>query len=89
MPIIEAMASGCPVITSNVTSCPEVAGDAAILVDPRSTDAIAEAMHRIIKDQRLRQQLREKGLKRAAQFTWRRSAEKHLKVFEKALRKKV
>ncbi len=89
MPIIEAMACGCPVITSNVTGCAEIAGDAAILVDPRSTEAITNAMESIVKDRLLRRQLREKGLKRAAQFTWRKSAEKHLKVFENALRGKV
>ncbi len=86
MPILEAMACGCPVITSNVTACPEVAGDAALLVNPRSVVEIAEAMRRLIEDEHLRQELREKGLVRAQQFTWRRSAERHLEVFEKVLR---
>ena len=89
MPIIEAMSSGCPVITSDVSACPEVAGDAALLVNPRSTDAIAKAMCRLIDDQHLRQQLRKKGLKRSAQFTWHKSAEKHLEVFKIVLRKNV
>ena len=89
MPIIEAMSSGCPVITSDVSACPEVAGDAALLVNPRSTDAIAKAMCRLIDDQQLRQQLRKKGLKRSARFTWHKSAEKHLEVFKIVLRKKV
>ncbi len=85
MPILEAMACGCPVITSNVTACPEIAGDAALLVNPRSVDEIAEAMKLLLEDEHLRQELREKGLARAQQFTWRKSAEKHLEVFEKVL----
>jgi len=86
MPILEAMASGCPVISSNSTGCAEVAGDAALLVDPRSITDIAGAMHRLTEDASLRADLRERGLARARQFTWQRSAEEHLKVFEKALR---
>jgi len=86
MPIIEAMACGCPVITSNVTACPETAGDAAMLVNPRSVRDIANAMQQLIEDDSLRRDLREKGLKRAQSFTWRKSAEAHLKVFEEAVR---
>lgn len=85
MPIVEAMASGCPVITSNSTGCAEIAGDAAILVNPRSVDEIADAMRRLISDRNLRLSLREKGLARAQQFTWRRSAEQHMAVFNKVL----
>lgn len=85
MPILEAMACGCPVITSNVTACLEVAGDAALLVNPRSVDEIANAMRRLMKDQELRKMLRKNGLKRVLQFTWRKSAKKHLEVFEKVL----
>lgn len=86
MPILEAMASGCPVISSNSTGCAEVAGDAALLVDPRSVTDIEAAMHRLTADTSLRAKLREHGLARARQFTWQRSAEQHLKVFENALR---
>lgn len=85
MPILEAMASGCPVITSNSTGCAEIAGDAALLVNPRSVDEIADAMRRLTSDHTLRQSLREKGLARAQQFTWRRSAEQHMAVFKKVL----
>ncbi|MCX7014755.1 MAG: glycosyltransferase family 1 protein, partial [Candidatus Sumerlaeota bacterium] len=85
MPMLEAMACGCPVITSNVTSCPEIAGDAALLVNPRSVEEIAQAMRRMTDDADLRRSLREKGLRRAAQFSWRKSAEIHLEVFQRAL----
>lgn len=63
MPITEAMACGCPVITSNVTACPEVAGDAAILVNPYNTEEIAEAISKILSDEKLREELKQKGLK--------------------------
>ncbi|MGC8866237.1 MAG: glycosyltransferase family 4 protein [Bacteroidales bacterium] len=74
IPIIEAMQSGVPVITSNVTSMPEVAGDAALLADPYDPDSIATAMEKMWKDAPLRQQLIEKGFERARHFTWDRSA---------------
>ncbi|GAW94026.1 glycosyltransferase family 4 protein [Calderihabitans maritimus] len=88
MPILEAMACGCPVITSNVTACPEVAGDAALLVNPRSVDEITQAMLRLAEDKSLREELRQKGLARAKEFTWRKSAEKHLEVFRQVWRGK-
>ena len=70
LPPLEAMASGIPVVTSNITAMPEVAGDAALLVDPTSVDQIADAMKRIVNDTSLRHQLRERGLIRAAKFPW-------------------
>ena len=88
MPILEAMACGCPVITSNVSACPEVAGDAALLVNPYSVKEIAEAMERIIRDEKLREELSKKGIKRAREFTWEQNAKKHLEVFEQTLRSK-
>ena len=81
MPIIEAMACGCPVITSNIFSMPEVAGDAAVLVNPYSVDEIANAMYAVLTNDRLRAKLRKKGLERAKQFSWRKCAEEHLKVY--------
>lgn len=86
MPIIEAMASGCPVITSRGTGCEETAGDAALLVDPRSIEEIAVAMQELASDAELRSSLSQNGLNRAKSFTWRRSAERHLAVFEDAVR---
>ncbi len=74
MPVLEAMACGTPVITSKTTSLPEVAGDAALLVDPRNAEALADAAMRLLDDEGLQARLRAKGLQRAAQFTWERSA---------------
>ena len=74
LPVLEAMACGTPVLTSNKTALPEIAGDAAVLVDPTSIEEIATAMRRIVSDSALRQQLREKGLMRAARYSWERTA---------------
>jgi glycosyltransferase involved in cell wall biosynthesis len=70
LPILEAMACGVPVVTSNVTGMPEVAGDAAMLVDPRSVEQISQAMGQIVSERSVRQQLIEKGISRAAGFSW-------------------
>jgi glycosyltransferase involved in cell wall biosynthesis len=86
MPIIEAMACGCPVITSNHPGCVEVAGDAALFVDPYSVSEIAGAMQKLIADHDLRKQLRNKGVERARQFSWTKSAQEHLAVFRRVLR---
>ena len=74
LPILEAMACGTPVITSNLSSMPEVAGDAAILIDPMNGDAMTSAIERVITDALLRQQLRDRGLKRASEFSWDKTA---------------
>jgi glycosyltransferase involved in cell wall biosynthesis len=74
LPLLEAMASGTPAVTSNTTALPEVAGDAALLVDPTSVEQIAVAMRQVISDSSLRRQLREKGLARAVQFSWKSTA---------------
>jgi len=86
MPILEAMACGCPVITSTTTACAEVADHTALLVDPYSVDAISAAMKQIITDAPLRQALRQKGIERARLFTWEKSAEEHLAVFKGILK---
>ena len=70
LPVLEAMACGTPVVTSNVTALPEVAGDAALLVDPTSVQQIAEAIRQIVRDTGLRRQLKDKGLSQAARFSW-------------------
>ena len=79
--LLEAMVCGCPVITSNRTGCAEVAGDAALFVDPCSTEEIAEAMRRLIEEESERRRLREQGLRRAQAFSWSRSAAEHARVF--------
>jgi len=76
IPIIEAFRAEIPVITSNVTSMPEVAGDAALLIDPYNITSISEAMINISEDENLRKELVEKGKRRAEIFTWDKSAEK-------------
>jgi len=74
-PVLEAMRCGIPVITSNTSSLPEVAGDAALLVDPRDTRAIADAIARVIGDETLRADLIARGYQQADTFTWKRAAE--------------
>jgi glycosyltransferase involved in cell wall biosynthesis len=76
LPVLEALACGTPVVTSNTTSLPEVAGDAALLVDPTSVEQIATAIKIIICDDSLRQELRGRGLKQAARFPWTATAAK-------------
>jgi glycosyltransferase involved in cell wall biosynthesis len=73
LPPLEAMASGTPVVTSNISSLPEVAGDAAVLVDPYDPQSIARGIERVLGDATLRQELRVKGLARAKQFSWETS----------------
>lgn len=82
MPILEAMASGCPVITSNVTACPEIAGDAAHLVNPRAVDEIRDALEILASKSAYAEQLRQKGIEHSRQFTWERCARQHLDYFE-------
>lgn len=74
LPLLEAMASGSPVVTSNLTAMPEVAGDGALLVDPTQVDEISDGIARIVNDTNLRNQLREKGLARASRFSWAKTA---------------
>jgi glycosyltransferase involved in cell wall biosynthesis len=81
LPVLEAMACGTPVITSNRSSLPEVAGDAALLIDPTQPEALAAAMTTMMNDSQLRQTLRAKGLVRARGFTWDAVAQKTLAVY--------
>lgn len=85
LPVLEAMACGTPVVTSDTSSLPEVAGDAALQVDPYNVEAMADAMRRMLEDGDLAQELRERGLARAAQFSWERTARETVKVYEQVL----
>ena len=82
MPVLEAMACGAPVLASNTSSLPEVAADAALLVDPMDTAALANGLARLAADAELRTELRARGLARAAGFTWDRCAEETLAVLK-------
>jgi glycosyltransferase involved in cell wall biosynthesis len=82
LPPLEAMASGTPVVTSNVSSLPEVTGDAALLVDPYDPGAIADGIRRVITDSTLSQELRRKGFVRARQFSWETSVRRIRDIYQ-------
>jgi glycosyltransferase involved in cell wall biosynthesis len=81
------MASGTPVVTSNVSSLPEVAGDAAVLVDPYDVDSIVDGLRRVLTDPVLAADMRRKGLVRAREFSWEQSVAKTHQVYEMIGRK--
>ena len=85
IPPLEAMASGVPVVSSAVSSLPEVVGDAGLLVDPRSTEELAEALGSVFQDERLRQDLAAKGRLRAQQFSWEDVARRTATVYERVV----
>ncbi len=87
IPLVEAMACGCPVICSNVTSLPEVIGDAGVLFDPHSSADIAEKVWSVWNDQEKRDAMRNKGLERAKMFSWDETARKTVEVYRKTARK--
>jgi len=82
LPVLEAMTLGTPVITSNTSSLPEVAGDAALLVDPNDPTSLAEAILKVIGDSHLRTELIQKGKKRAKLFSWEKTAQETLKAYK-------
>lgn len=84
-PVLEAMACGTPVVTSNLSALPEVAGDAAILVNPYQVDEITAAMQTLVQDGTVRSHLRTAGLARASQFRWEKTAEKTAAVLQQFL----
>ncbi|MDP3998022.1 MAG: glycosyltransferase family 1 protein [bacterium] len=82
LPVLEAMHYGCPVVTSNVSSLPEAAGDAAIMVDPESTESIKEGIEKVLGDKSLREKLVKKGYEQVKKFSWEKCARETLKVLE-------
>lgn len=83
MPPLEAMACGTPVITSNTTALREVAADAAAMVNPEKEDEICQAMKRMLENSRYREELRRRGIERAAEYTWEKSAAMLMEVYQK------
>ena len=87
MPVLEAMAGGAPVLTSNRSALPEVAGDAAILVDPEDTEALIGALRNMAADEGLRQDMAARGLARSRLFTWEKAARETWAVYQELLRR--
>jgi alpha-1,3-rhamnosyl/mannosyltransferase len=85
--VLEAMACGTPVVCSNSSSLPEVAGDAALLVDPRDAAAIADGLERVLRAADLRADLAARGPARAARFSWARTAAETVAVYERMARR--
>lgn len=85
LPVLEAMACGIPVVTSNISSMPEIAGDAAVLVDPYDVNALADALRRLLSDETLRTDLIRRGFDQAAYFTWDRAAQQLRDVYRRLL----
>ncbi len=85
LPPVEAMACGTPVVASNTTALPEAVGDAALTIDPTNIEEMVEAMTRLLDDISLKKRLRQKGLERAAHFTWKRTAQRLMRQLDSAL----
>jgi glycosyltransferase involved in cell wall biosynthesis len=81
LPIIEAMACGCPVVTSNISSMPEFGGDAAVYINPHDAESLASEIKKLISSSNLRNRLIEKGTGRAKLFSWEDTSRKYLEVF--------
>jgi len=85
MPLLEAMASGVPIVASRTSSIPEVVGEAGVLVDPLSISDVSEAILKLLDNSSLRSSYREKGIQRAKQFTWERAAQETLKIYQEII----
>ncbi len=85
LPVLEAQACGVPVLTSNVSSLPEAAGDAALMVDPYDVEKLAAGLNRLLTDEPLRYELRERGLAHAEKFVWSHTAQETARVYRRAL----
>jgi glycosyltransferase involved in cell wall biosynthesis len=84
LPVLEAMACGTPIVTSDLSALPEVTGDAALLVDPRDTGALASAIERVLEEKDLRHDLETRGMSRAAGYTWEATARRTAAVLHEA-----
>ena len=83
LPPLEAMACGCPVVTSGTSSLPEVVGEAGIMVNPYDIDSLAQAMRQVLTDTELRDNMIRKGLEQSKRFSWEKTAEQTLEVYNK------
>jgi glycosyltransferase involved in cell wall biosynthesis len=88
LPPLEAMACGIPVITSNTSSLPEVIGDVGIMVDPTDDKSLCDAMYSVLTNKELWQHMSNKGLLRSKMFSWERSAQEILKIYDEILLRK-
>ena len=86
LPILESMACGTPVITSDVSSMPEIAGQAALLVNPANEEEIKKSIHRVLNDKDLNSELTEKGFRRAKEFTWQKTAAETFQVYKNLMK---
>lgn len=85
LPVLEAMQCGCPVIVSNISSLPEITGDAGLLVSPLDTEGIAEAIVKILGNKELRYSMKQKGIEQAKKFSWEKTAKETIEVYETLL----
>ena len=88
LPVLEAMSCGCPVLTANVSSLPEVAGHAALLVDPLDVKEIARGLGEMVSNPQLRQDLIKKGFAQVKKFSWVKAAQQTLAVYQKVVKDK-
>lgn len=86
LPVIEAMASGCPTVVSNLSSLSEIAGDAALLVDPQNIDEVAQRVDNVLHDTSMREKLRKRGFERVTHFQWERAAKQFITLWENVLK---
>lgn len=87
LPPLEAMSSGCPVITSNTSSLPEVVGDAGIMIDPYDVDTLANSIYKVLTNDGLKADMVEKGLERAKMFSWEKTVKETLKIYREIYNK--
>ena len=89
LPVAEAMACGCPVITSNTSSLPEVGGKAAVYVNPLSIESIVKGLEKVLEDKNLQKKMIKEGLKQSRKFNWEKSAEQTIKIYQDLVRPSV